>query len=107
MNRLLLAALLATITTGHAHAADWTTPAEAAHFRTTPSYADTVTYLHKLADAAPGKLKVESFGTSPQGRPLTVVIAGDTLTAARSSPPATEPIPNVALSSASTFGSFR
>ena len=75
MNRLLLAALLATITTGHAHAADWTTPAEAAHFRTTPSYADTVTYLHKLADAAPGKLKVESFGTSPQGRPLTVLIA--------------------------------
>ncbi|MGO4699680.1 M14 family metallopeptidase [Dyella sp. 2RAB6] len=74
MNRLLLAALLAT-STSLAHATDWTTPAEAAHFRTTPSYADTVAYLHKLADAAPGKLKVESFGTSPQGRPMTVVIA--------------------------------
>ncbi|MBT2119095.1 peptidase M14 [Dyella sp. LX-66] len=74
MNRLLLAALLAAAA-GHAQAADWTTPAEAAHFRTTPSYADTVAYLHKLADAAPGKLKVESFGTSPQGRPMTVVIA--------------------------------
>lgn len=71
---LLLSALLgaAAVT---AHAADWTTPAEAAHFRTTPSYTDTLAYLQKLAAAAPGKLKVESFGTSPQGRPLTVVIA--------------------------------
>jgi len=58
-----------------AHAVDWTTPAEAAHFRTTPSYADTLAYLQKLAAAAPGKLKIESFGTSPQGRPMTVVIA--------------------------------
>ena len=74
MNRLLLTALLAT-GASFAHAADWTTPAEAAHFRTTPSYADTLDYLRKLADAAPGKLKVESFGTSPQGRPMTVVIA--------------------------------
>ena len=30
---------LAAIT---ARATDWTTPAEASHFRTTPSYADTV-----------------------------------------------------------------
>jgi murein tripeptide amidase MpaA len=74
MNRLLLAAALAAFAP-FAHAADWTTPAEAAHFRTTPDYADTVAYLRKLADAAPGKLKLETFGTSPQGRPMTVVIA--------------------------------
>lgn len=74
MNRLLLAAALAAFAP-FAHAADWTTPAEAAHFRTTPDYADTVAYLRKLADAAPGKLKLETFGTSPQGRPMTVVVA--------------------------------
>jgi hypothetical protein len=73
-HRLLVAALWAA-SASFAHAADWTTPAEAAHFRATPSYADTVAYLHKLAEAAPGKLTVETFGTSPQGRPMTVVIA--------------------------------
>src|SRR5579859_458223 len=72
--RLLVSTLLgfATMT---AHAADWTSPAEASHFRTTPSYADTLTYLQRLAAAAPGKLKVESYGISPEGRPMTVVIA--------------------------------
>ena len=74
MNRLFLAAALAA-SMPFAHAADWTTPAEATHFRTTPDYADTVAYLRKLADAAPGKLRVETFGTSPQGRPMTVVVA--------------------------------
>lgn len=53
----------------------WITPAEASHFRTTPSYADTLAYLHRLADAAPGTLRVETFGTTPEGRPMTVVIA--------------------------------
>jgi len=58
-----------------AHATDWTTPAEAAHFHTTPDYATTLAYLQRLAAAAPGKLKLETFGTSPEGRPLTVVVA--------------------------------
>ena len=53
----------------------WITPAEASHFRTTPSYADTLAYLHRLADAAPGTLRVETFGTTPEGRPMTVVVA--------------------------------
>jgi hypothetical protein len=53
----------------------WTTPAEQSQFRTTPSYADTLAYLNRLADAAPGQLKVETFGTTPEGRPMTVVIA--------------------------------
>lgn len=74
MPRLLLAALLGLIATT-AGATDWTTPAEAAHFRTTPSYADTVAYLQRLGRAAPDKLRVETFGTTPEGRPMTVVVA--------------------------------
>jgi hypothetical protein len=56
-------------------AAAWITPAEAAQFRTTPNYADTLAYLQRLQQAAPGMLRVETFGTTPQGRPMTVVIA--------------------------------
>ena len=62
---------------GTAHAADWTTPAEASHFRTTPSYADTLAYLQRLQKAAPGKLRLATFGTTPEGRPMTVVIASN------------------------------
>lgn len=58
-----------------AHAADWTTPAEAAHFRKTPNYADTRAYLERLAAAAPGKLKLTRFGVSPEGRDLMLAIA--------------------------------
>jgi hypothetical protein len=58
-----------------AQATDWTTPAEAAHFRTTPDYATTVDYLQRLVAAAPGKLKLEQFGSTPQGRPMMAVVA--------------------------------
>jgi hypothetical protein len=47
---------LATMST---HATGWTTPAEAAHFRTTPEMATTLDYLERLTKAAPGKLKLE------------------------------------------------
>jgi hypothetical protein len=75
-----LASLLFGIATMTTHATDshpssWLTPAEASHFRRTPSYADTLDYLHRLAAAAPDKLRVETFGTTPEGRPMTVVIA--------------------------------
>ena len=56
-------------------APDWTKPAETAGFRTTPSYADTLDYLQRLQQAAPGMIRVETFGTTPEGRPMTVVIA--------------------------------
>ncbi len=79
MNRLLLFGIIGVVTmTAHAappNAADWITPAETAQFRTTPSYADTLAYLQRLQRAAPGMLRVETFGTTPQGRPMTVVIA--------------------------------
>ena len=74
MYRMLFAALLG-IATMAAHATDWTTPAEASQFRTTPSYADTLAYLQRLQQAAPGMIRVETFGMTPQGRPMTVVIA--------------------------------
>ncbi|UJJ59051.1 M14 family metallopeptidase [Rhodanobacter denitrificans] len=74
MHRLLLSALLG-LAAFAASAADWTTPAEAAHFRTTPSYADTLAYLQRLQRAAPGVIHLETFGSTPEGRPMTVVIA--------------------------------
>jgi hypothetical protein len=54
---------------------NWITPAEASQFRTTPSYAQTLAYLQRLQQAAPGKIKLETFGITPQGRPMTMVIA--------------------------------
>ncbi|MGN6383288.1 MAG: M14 family metallopeptidase [Dyella sp.] len=74
MPRLILACLLGLATFG-AQATDWTTPAEAAHFRTTPSYADMLAYLQRLQRAAPDKLKLVHFGTTPEGRPMMAVIA--------------------------------
>ena len=56
-------------------AADWTTPAELAGFRTTPSYSDTLAYLKRLEEAAPGKIRLQTFGISPQGLPMVAVIA--------------------------------
>ncbi len=72
--RLLLALVAATPMAIHA-ADQWITPAEAASFRTTPSYADTTAFLQRLAKASPGSIHVETFGTTPEGRPMTVVIA--------------------------------
>ena len=57
------------------HAADWTTPAETAHFKTTPDYAQTRAYLQRLAAAAPGTIRLTRFGTSPEGRDLMLVVA--------------------------------
>jgi hypothetical protein len=74
--RYVLICCLLVLAAAPAHAADaWTTPAEADGFRTTPSYADTVAYLQRLAAAAPATLRVEDFGVSPEGRPMKVVVA--------------------------------
>ncbi len=79
MLRPLLLVLLGVVAVA-ADAADasdqrWITPAEASDFHTTPSYADTVAYLQRLQQAAPGVIHLQTFGTTPQGRPMTVVIA--------------------------------
>jgi hypothetical protein len=72
-------ALLSSVLAVGAHAAgpkdNWITPAEASQFRTTPSDAQTQAYLQRLQQAAPDKIKLETFGITPQGRPMTVVIA--------------------------------
>ncbi len=74
LRHLCLSTLLCLAAIG-AHATDWTTPAEASHFRTTPDMTSTLEYLQRLAKAAPDKLKLVSYGTSPEGRPMIVVIA--------------------------------
>ena len=58
-----------------ARAADWITPAEQSNFRTTPGYADTLAYLERLQKAAPGQIRLQTYGVSPQGRPMVAVIA--------------------------------
>ena len=55
--------------------ADWITPAETSHFKTTPNYVDTRAYLQRLATATPDTLKLTRFGVSPEGRDLMLVVA--------------------------------
>ncbi|MGN6521575.1 MAG: M14 family metallopeptidase [Dokdonella sp.] len=61
--------------TAAARRADWTTPAEAAQFRTTPTYAQTHAWLERLAAAAPKSIRLTRFGISPEGRDLMLVVA--------------------------------
>jgi hypothetical protein len=75
MRDWLLILLLAFGLAGPIRAADWTTPAERSAFRTTPSYADTLGYLERLQKEAPGQVRLETYGVSPQGRPMMAVIA--------------------------------
>jgi zinc carboxypeptidase len=67
--------ILLTALPTSAFSTDWTTPAEAAHFKTTPDYAQTHAYLERVAAAAPGKIHLTRFGVSPEGRDLMLVIA--------------------------------
>ncbi len=54
---------------------DWATPAERSGYRTTPTFAETVAYLERLARAYPDRIRLESFGRSGEGRPLLAVVA--------------------------------
>ncbi len=54
---------------------DWATPAEATAYRTTPDYAATMQYLHRVAAAAPSQVHIEKFGETGEGRELDIVIA--------------------------------
>jgi len=59
-------------------APDWRTPAEASDYRATPDYAETLAYLERIAAAAPGKVRIEDFGKTGEGRILKIVIvSGD------------------------------
>lgn len=74
--RVLALLLLAAAAVAPTAAAtdQWLTPAESADFRTTPSYADTLAYLQRLQQAAPGMIHLQTYGTTPEGRPMTAVI---------------------------------
>jgi len=54
---------------------EWQTPAEKSGYRATPDYAETMAYLNRVAAAAPGKVKIEPFGQTGEGRDLDIVIA--------------------------------
>ena len=74
----LLAGLLALGMAGIAGAqgsGDWATPSEAANYKTTPDYAETMQYLQRVAAAAPGQVRIEKFGETGEGRELDIVIA--------------------------------
>jgi murein tripeptide amidase MpaA len=54
---------------------DWATPAEQSGYRTTPDYAATMAYLHRIATAKPEQVRIEPFGKTGEGRELNIVIA--------------------------------
>ncbi len=53
---------------------DWQTPAERAGYGTTPDYATTMSFVQRLAAEDPGSVRVETFGTTGEGRDLHVVV---------------------------------
>ena len=52
---------------------DFITDCEKSDFVKTPRFEETMAFFHKLADAS-SMVKVTSFGTSPEGRDLSLVI---------------------------------
>jgi hypothetical protein len=73
---LLAAALFCALPFGlSAQTPDWRTPAEISGYRTTPDYTETVSYLERIAQAAPTQVKIENFGKTGEGRDLKIVIA--------------------------------
>jgi len=67
--------LTVQLVVGAAVASDpWQTRAEASDFAATSTLAETVDFLHRLADRNPA-LRVTSFGRSGQGRELPLVVA--------------------------------
>lgn len=54
--------------------ADWRTPAEISDYRTTPRYEETFAFIHRIAEAAPTQVKLETFGRTGEGRDLVAVI---------------------------------
>lgn len=60
----------------------WRTPAEASDFDTTPSYAETRTWLERLAAASP-LIDLATFGRTAEAREMLLVIASREAAAAR------------------------
>ena len=70
--RMMLAGLV-LLMAAPAAGDDWTTFYESSDKKRTPNYEQTVEYCKRLADASPW-VHYTSFGTSPQGRDLSLVI---------------------------------
>ncbi len=51
----------------------WVTPAEASGFRTTPSYSETFAWIDRLS-AASSRVRKVSFGRTPEGRELWLIV---------------------------------
>lgn len=76
LHRFVLAAFLAAVPLiAQTKQTDWATPAEASKYETTPDYAETMAYLHRIAAAAPQQVRIENFGKTGEGRDLDIVIA--------------------------------
>ena len=84
VSRMLLTVALATTATAHAMAAapaserrqipqEWQTLAEQTDFRKTARYEGTMDFFRRLADKS-AMVSVATFGTSPQGRDLNIVV---------------------------------
>ncbi|GMU67431.1 MAG: hypothetical protein AMXMBFR36_37050 [Acidobacteriota bacterium] len=70
---LVTAVMFATIAAASDVPGEWRTPAEAAGYRSTPSYDDTLAFLRRVGERLP-ELRLESFGTTASGRPMTVAV---------------------------------
>jgi len=53
---------------------EWETPAEKADYRATPRYDETMAYVRRVAAAAPKQVRLETFGKTPEGRDLWLVV---------------------------------
>ena len=54
---------------------DWQTPAERSGYATTPRYDETIAYLRRIAAAAPGQVRIATFGKTGEGRDLVIAVA--------------------------------
>lgn len=73
MKQILSLCLLCIFSIGFSQDNDWQTYYEKSGFKETPRYKQTVEYCKKLTDASPW-IKYISFGVSPQGRELPLLI---------------------------------
>ncbi|HEY6804976.1 MAG TPA: M14 family metallopeptidase [Pyrinomonadaceae bacterium] len=55
---------------------EWLTPAEKTDYRETPTYAETIAFCEKLADAS-AAIEFHSFGRSGQGRELPLLVVSE------------------------------
>jgi zinc carboxypeptidase len=73
---MALTLLLSTSPLAAAEAPEgWQTPAEKGGYATTPRYDETMAYLRRIASAAPGQVRIETFGKSGEGRDLVIAVA--------------------------------